>query len=108
FILKYDSIGNLIWTYRKNNPGINSEGIRIKVKSMDQIFVGGNYIANNNQDIAILRCNKSGEATLEKTYNGPSNARDQFMDMVLDTANHIFVSGRSYNVGSSLDDNIII
>lgn len=50
--IKYHTNGNIAWYgLTENNPQINSEGLKIKVKSFDEIFVGGNIVNSGNQDI---------------------------------------------------------
>jgi len=108
-LLKYANNGTLKWSMKKlSQGGTDAEGIRVKVKSDNEIFVGGNFTKNNNQDMAILRFSKYGKQTMEKTYNGPLNDKDKFLDFVLHPdSNFIYVSGRTY-AGGALDSNITL
>jgi len=105
-VLKFYANGNFAWAAKtQRNPSTNSEAVKIHVKSNDEIFVGGNIINGVNQDLIVLRLDNTGDVNLEKTFNGPANAKDQFMDFEI-TSSNIYVSARTYSVG--LDYNIVV
>jgi hypothetical protein len=109
-VLKYDNGGNLKWNMQKRpgGGGTSAEGIRVKVKNNNEIFVGGNWLSNSNQDLVIMRFDSLGNQTLNKTYNGATNSTDKFMDFTLHPdSNYIYVSARTYSTGS-LDANIVL
>lgn len=106
-VLSYSSSGSLNWKAVKQ-PKINAsdaEGLKIKIKSNNEIFIGGNYTINNNVDMVVLRFDNLGNNTLEKTYNGISNLNDQLSDLLVD-GNYIVVSGRTFN--GIIDQNVTI
>ncbi len=106
-LLNYSSTGLLNWKVLKQpTPDLsNAEGLKIRIKSNNEIFVGGNYTINNNSDMAILRFDNNGVHTLEKTYNGVSNLNDQLLDFMVD-GNYIIVSGKTNN--GVIDQNVTI
>lgn len=106
-VLSYSSSGNLNWVAQKQpRPDISDAiGVKIQIKSPTEIFIGGNYTINNNTDMAILRFNDTGENTLEKSYNGISNLKDELLDFMVD-GNYIVVSGKTYN--GTIDQNVTI
>jgi hypothetical protein len=108
-VVKYDNSGNEKWNRKYKLPatGSSAEGLRVKIKNMDEIFVGGNFISNNNQDMGFLRYNRAGKLTMEKYYNGSMNGEDKFLDIALGDSNYVYVSGRSY-AGGTLDSNIVL
>ncbi len=107
-VLKFDNSGNLKWKYqeRSTNGSPNAEGIRIKVKSKNEIFVGGNMGNNSGQDIAIYCLDSLGKLKIKQLYNGPAGLKDKLLDMALADSNFIYVSARTYSAG--VDNNITI
>lgn len=76
-VLSYSPSGLLNWKAEKQPipDQSNAEGVKIRIKSTNEIFIGANYFSSN-KDIAILRYNNLGENTLEKVYNGIFNLND--------------------------------
>lgn len=108
FLAKYKPNGSRAWLqHRKADPNSlsDAEGIRVHVKNNNEIFVGGNFTVNGNQNIALLRFDQYGRQTMERTYDNVLNSKDQFMDFAIDNT-HIFVSARSFN--GAEDDNVLI
>lgn len=106
-VLKYDNSGTLKWVkYPNDITNTTSEGYRIKVKNLNEIFAGGNVTTNSNQDLCTIRLDSTGYVNMNKVYNGGATGTDKFMDLVLGSNNHIFVSARSFN--GTDDDNIVI
>lgn len=106
-VLSYSPTGALNWKSLKQ-PQFNSsnaEGIKVKIKNNNEIFIGGNFTIAGNQDIAILRFDNLGIQNLEKTYNGASNLKDQLLDILID-GNFIIVSGTTNN--GTIDQNTTI
>jgi subtilisin family serine protease len=108
-LLKYDNSGNRMWAKKKRPQanGSSAEGIRVKVKNMNEIFVGGNFTSNNNQDIGFLRYDRFGNQNLEKFHNGSQNGKDKFLDIALGDSDYVYISGRVYDTGN-LDSNIVL
>lgn len=108
FIAKYTNNGTFLWkkSMAADNSAISdAEAVKVIAKSHNELFVGCNFTAAGNQDLVLFRFNKYGMQTMEKRYNGPSNGKEQFMDMTLDN-NKIFISARSFN--GTNDDNIVL
>ena len=106
FLFKYSNNGTFRWKGSfMNGINMSSEGLRVKVKSGKEIFVGGNLTQNGNQDIVLMRFNEKGKLDLFTTYDGQSGGKDQFMDMVYE-GSKLFVTARSFN--GTNDDNILI
>jgi hypothetical protein len=104
--IKYHANGNMAWYGQtENNPNIDVEGLKIKVKNFNEIFVGGNLLKSGNQDVVFFRYDNIGMLTIQKTFNGPANGKDQFMDMELEN-NKVYISARTFSAG--LDYNIVI
>jgi hypothetical protein len=107
FLLKYNNAGVLKFAKSPKISGVTqSEGLRVKVKTMDEILVGGNFFYGTNQDIGFLRFDRFGRTTLSKTYNGPANNKDKFMDLTFDDK-HIYLSARTYST-ATLDRNTVV
>ncbi|MFN7910757.1 MAG: SBBP repeat-containing protein [Bacteroidota bacterium] len=56
-VLSYSSNGNLNFKTLKQPlyDASNAEGIKVNIKSANEIFIGGNYTTSGNQDMVILR-----------------------------------------------------
>lgn len=107
FVAKYTNSGTLLWLKTKRDPmtGSSAEGLRVVTDNGD-IFVGGNYTTNNNQDVLILQYNSSGKLVFERRYNGPLNNTDKFMDMTVD-GSKILVSAKTYST-LTMDKNVTL
>lgn len=107
-VLKYNNAGTLKWKFqeRSTNGSPNAEGVRVKVKSNNEIFVGGNMGNNSGQDLALFCLDSLGHLKIKQLYNGPTGLKDKFLDMALADSNFIYVSARTYSAG--VDNNITI
>ena len=108
-VLKYDKNGNFKWKFqRQTTGGQSAEGLRIKLKSNNEIFVGGNFGTGNNQDIVLLCLDSLGTLQVEKIYDGTGGLKDKFMDLAI-SGDKIYVSARtSTATASTVDNNITI
>lgn len=108
FVAKYNNAGSLQWLKSKKDPqpGSTAEGLRVTTNSNNDIFVGGNYTVNGNQDIIVLRYASSGDLKFERRYNGTANNSDKFMDFTIDN-DKIYISAKTYST-PTVDQNITI
>jgi hypothetical protein len=106
-VINYSSSGNINWKVMKQ-PQFNTsdaEGVKVKVKNSNEIFIGSNFTSGGNSDISILRFNVNGKNDLEKTYNSVNNHNDKLLDLMVD-GNNLIVSGQTNN--GMINQNIIV
>ncbi len=106
-VLSYSPSGILNWNGKKQPVynASNAEGVKVRIKNNNEIFIGGNYTIGTNQDMVIVRFNTGGELNLEKIYNGTSNLNDKLLDLLID-GNYIIVSGLTNN--GTINQNVTI
>jgi hypothetical protein len=105
-VISYSPLGAVNWKVQQqlNNSG-DAEGIKVKIKNTNEIFIGANYIANTNANMAILRFDNTGHKSIEKTYNSAGNFNDRLLDLMID-GNTIVVSGQQNN--GSINQNMVV
>lgn len=105
-VISYSPLGVVNWKVQQpaNNNG-NAEGMKVKIKNTNEIFIGANYIVNNNADIAILRYNSTGNKSIEKIYNSAGNFNDRLLDLMIDGTT-IIISGQQNN--GSINQNMVV
>lgn len=100
FVFKYTNNGNPVWSAPlTKNPGTSEEALILKLKSGDEIFVGGHVKeSNGNQDILFTRLNRQGQPNMGQRYSSSGSAVDRLMDFTLNqTDTRLYASVRSYN-----------
>lgn len=100
FVFKYTNNGNPVWSAPLiKNPGTSEEALILKLKSGDEIFVGGHVKeSNGNQDILFTRLNRQGQPNMGQRYSSSGSAVDRLMDFTLNqTDTRLYASVRSYN-----------
>lgn len=107
-VMKYDKNGNLKWTFKRQaHGGQDADGLRIKMMSSNEIFIGANYGSGNSQDIALLCLDSLGKLSIEKTFDG-SGFKDRLMDFAID-GDRIYVSARTTTASlAPVENNISI
>jgi hypothetical protein len=105
-VISYAPNGNVNWTtkYQYTNIG-NAEGIKVKIKNTNEIFVGATITTTSNSDMAILRFDANGRQNIQKIYNSANNYNDRLLDLMID-GNTIIVSGQQ-NTGT-INNNVVV
>lgn len=98
------STGSPLWTsqYSGNANGIDSAGA-VVIDSDGNIFVTGRSDNPTNSDYATIRYSPAGLPLWTNRFNGPGNASDAPMDITLDYATNVCVTGRSFHSGRDYD-----
>lgn len=107
-LLKYDSLGNELWTRRYNGKS-NSTDVAVKVitdKAGNPIISGRSFEFPTLSDIVTIKYNSNGDIIWSKKYNGASNSNDFVGDMAIDSSENLYISGSSFIQGSG--DNFLI
>jgi uncharacterized delta-60 repeat protein len=103
--IKYDSDGIERWEARYNGLGDKYDyAYAIALDSSDCVYVTG--CSDNNgtqQDYATIKYDSSGSQLWVATYNGPANGNDRASSILVDPSDNVYVTGYSYDWGTSLD-----
>jgi uncharacterized delta-60 repeat protein len=101
-INKYNPAGQHLWTrIYTNSPGDNSTAVTIVCDPNNNIYIGG-YEFNPNQedDFLVLKYDSAGNLQWKYNYNGVGNEKDQIVDMQIDNAGNIYITGTGGLSGS--------
>ncbi len=86
------------WAKNYNGTGnISDKATAMAVDNHGNSFVTGKSHNGSNLDYATVKYNSAGVKKWSVTYNGPSNNLDEAIDIVLDNAGNVYVTGKSYN-----------
>jgi hypothetical protein len=102
--LKYNSNGVQQWVSQYNGPG-NSVDVphSIAIDGMGNIYVTGGSAGIGLDDYATVKYNSSGSELWAIRYNGPGNANDYTNGIAVDNIGNVFVTGKSYGMGTDYD-----
>ena len=103
--IKYDTDGNRQWVERYNGSGDKYDYAHaIALDGSSSVYVTG-YSENNGtkQDYATIKYDSSGNQLWVRIYNGPANNNDRASSILVDSSDNVYVTGYSYEWGTSLD-----
>jgi hypothetical protein len=99
--IKYDPNGDEVWVARYNCPENNGDGTDdIAIDDSGNIFVGGATDANyaggaTGIDYLVIKYDSEGNEVWVASYNGPADALDIPVEMGIDGAGSVYISGTS-------------
>ncbi len=99
--IKYNSIGDSLWTRRYNGPGSGGdEAFAIALDTSGNVFITGYSDADTgaakvNLDYLTIKYSDIGDTLWTRRYNGPGKGNDEAYAMVVDQAGNIYVTGYS-------------
>ncbi len=101
-VIKYDTLGNQLWTYRYNYVNENDIATSISVTTAGTVFVTGYSDQNtsnlvSNYDIATIKLSSAGVQQAIVRYNGSGNGADRAVKIQAVNATNIWVTGRVWN-----------
>ncbi len=103
--IKYDSSGVQEWVQRYNGLGNgDDEAFSIKTDYFGNVYITGeSYSLGTDFDYVTIKYNANGLQQWLAIYNGPNNRSDRAVSIDLDNLNHVYVTGTSYDLGTSYD-----
>jgi uncharacterized delta-60 repeat protein len=106
-MVKYDPIGNQLWSYLFNNGfNLDEEAEEIKVDSYGDVFLtgvsGSIYNLGSNYDYLVLKFLSNGILTNQYRYNGNANVRDVPSTIQVDGL-YFYISGSSIDSTNQKD-----
>jgi uncharacterized delta-60 repeat protein len=103
--LKYDSLGNELWTKRYNGLGNGpDESGAIAVDYAGNVYVsGGSLGIGVDYDYATIKYYSNGDTVWVRRYDGPIGSVDGVWAMALDSFGNVYVTGQSYGSATGFD-----
>jgi uncharacterized delta-60 repeat protein len=96
--LKYDPNGTLLWKARST---IGFEARRVATDAAGNIYITGPTAGSSSANYVTIKYDPNGTQLWVKTYNGPSNFRDEPHSLAVMPNGTVAVTGRSSGI---LDD----
>ena len=93
------------WVRSYNGPGNDDDRARaMVVDDSGRIYVTG-YCegTEGNPDLATIKYLPNGDTAWVRTYNGPGNHVDWAHAVAIDASYNVYVTGKSYDSGTSFD-----
>ena len=99
--IKYNSIGDSLWTRRYNGPGSGGdEAYAIALDTSGNVFVTGysdadTGVAKVNLDYLTIKYSAIGDTLWTRRYNGPGNGNDEAYALAVDDSGNVYATGYS-------------
>jgi uncharacterized delta-60 repeat protein len=103
--IKYNSDGNVVWNARYDGiTNNNDEAVTVKVDALKNVYVTGtSFEGAESENIVTIKYNQNGVVQWIKSFNGIGNGIDRAVDLTLDNAANVYVTGYSMNVSGHYD-----
>ena len=94
-VAKYTTTGTLAWAKNYNGKGDNSDNVnKIVVDASGNSYLAGyTYNAGSEKDLLVVKLSPIGDTLWTKKYNGTSNNSDEAMDIAVDAAGNVYITG---------------
>jgi hypothetical protein len=103
--VKYYPNGDTAWVRRYNGPGNDwDDATAIAVDGSNNVYVTGfSGGSGTRDDYATIKYYSNGDTAWVRRYNGPRNGWDWAYAIAVDGSNNAYVTGYSYDSGTSYD-----
>ena len=103
--VKYGPGGNQLWVARYNGPGNYLDyAYDLVVDNSGNVYVTGLSFGNDMMaDYATIKYAPDGNQLWVARYNGPGNKYDYANAIAIDNSGNVYVTGASYDTGTSDD-----
>ena len=106
--LKYDASGNMVagWpsVYTGGLSTIFDQAQAIKIDGSGSVYITGKSGTAGTENFLTMKINSNGTVAWAKVHNGPVNAEDNALALVLDnSAANVYVGGYSFRTGAVQD-----
>ncbi len=101
--IKYDSLGNSVWTCRYDGPA-NQDDVATELKFDDSgnVYVAGSSVGlTAYHDYVVIKYTGAGDTDWVRRYDGPGMDEDFATALAVDDSNNVFVNG--YSTGGHYD-----
>lgn len=104
-LIKYNSAGTQIWAKTYNNEnGSSDKALGIVVDNAgNYIYLTGYTNTGNNYDYLTVKYSNNGSFKWAKTFDNGQNSDDRALGIIVDSGDHIIVTGYSQGSTSSYD-----
>ena len=97
--VKYDSLGNVVWTARYNGNGNGTDVAHdVAVDGSGNVYVTGEAwegTVSEYYNYTTIKYNSGGDSVWVARYNGPKNGGDKAYAIELDAYGNVYVTGES-------------
>jgi len=106
--IKYYPDGDTAWVRRYNGP-VNGDdrASAVAVDGSNNVYVTGQSAQiwgyPYNYDYATIKYYPNGDTAWVRRYNGPGDTSDYASAIAVDGSNNVYMTGRSYGSGTSVD-----
>jgi len=88
--------GDTAWVRNYNGPGNgNDEAVKVAIDVSGNVYVTGSTWSGSSDNFTTIKYDSSGNILWVKEYNGPLGGDEKTVDLVVDSAGYVYVSGRS-------------
>lgn len=101
--IKYNSVGDTLWTRIFNNLSVNQDeaAIAVELDASGNVYVTGSSDTDPgaaiNDDYLTIKYNTSGVQQWVQTFNGAGNLGDVPVGLGIDNSGNVYVAGKSFN-----------
>ncbi|MFH1022588.1 MAG: PKD domain-containing protein [Planctomycetota bacterium] len=103
-VLKYNPDGRLLWENRYNGSADDLDQGQAIATAAGRVYITGTATgATSGRDYATLCYDDAGNLIWANLYDGPGSGTDLAVELALDPAGNVYVTGSSFNNGTARD-----